>query len=86
MRPGFESHAILPQTIAPGFRSSQDPHSMPCCLNHERKKHSEGLCTEATIDGLILVGGNYPVAIFGMIRFCRSVVNGLHKVADCRYS
>jgi hypothetical protein len=38
---------------------------------------------EATIDGLILLGGNYPVAIVSMICLCRSIVNGLNKVADC---
>ena len=85
MRLALESRAIVPPTIALGFRSNQDSHNVPCCLSHERKKHSEGLCTEATIDGLILVGGNYPVAIGSMICLCRSVVNGLHKVADCRY-
>jgi hypothetical protein len=83
MRPGFESRAAVLQTIAPGFRSIRDLHNVLFCLRHERKKHSESLCTEATIDGLILVGGNYPVAIGSMICLCRSVVNGLHKVVFC---
>ncbi len=80
MRPGVESHITVSQTIAPGFRSSQDPRRAPH-LSHERKKHCESLCTEATIDGLIILGGNYPVTIGGMICLCWSIVNGLNKVA-----
>jgi hypothetical protein len=80
MRPGFESHVTFPQTIALGFRSSQDPQNAPH-LSHERKKHCESLCTEATIKRLILLAGNYPVAIVSMICLCLSVVNGLNKAA-----
>jgi hypothetical protein len=54
-----------------------------CRSSHEKREHSEGLCTEATIDGLILLGGNYLVAIVSMICLCRSGVNGLNKVPDC---
>jgi len=83
MRPSVESRVTVPQTIVPGFRSSHDPHDVPSCLSHERKKHCESLCTEATIDGLILLARNYPVAIVSMVCLCRSVVNGLSKVAFC---
>jgi hypothetical protein len=85
MRLVLESRVIVPQAIEPGLRSIQDPHNMPSRLSHERKKHCESLCTEATIDGLILLARNYPVAIVRMVSVCQSVVNGLHKVADCRY-
>ena len=82
MRPGFESHVTFPQTIVPGFRSSQGPRPAPH-LSHERKKHCESLCMEATIDGFILLARNYPVAIISMVCLCRSIVNGLNKVAEC---
>ena len=82
MHPGFESHVTFPQTIVPEFRSSQDPRRAPH-LSHEKKNHCESLFTEATIGGLILLAGNYPVAIVRMVSVCRSVVNGLNKVAYC---
>jgi len=82
MRPGIRSRVTIPQTIVPGFPSSQDPRRAPH-LSHERKKHCESLCTEATIERLILSTRNYPVAIVGMVCLCRSVVNGLNKVAYC---
>jgi len=85
MHQGIESGATVPQTIVAGFRSGHAPHSMLSHLSHERKKHCESLCTEATIDGFILLARNYPVAIVRMVSVCRSVVNGLNKVADCRY-
>ena len=82
MHLGVESCATVPQTIVLGFRSSHDPHSMPSCLSHERRKHCEGLCVEATMEGFILLAGNYPVAMTSMVCLCRSVVNGFNKVAE----
>jgi hypothetical protein len=82
MRPGIRSRVTIPQTIVPGFRSSQDPRRAPH-LNHERKKRCEDLSVEAAMEGFILLTRNYPVAIVRMVSVCRSVVNGLNKVAYC---
>jgi hypothetical protein len=82
MRPGVESRVTVPQAIVDGPRSGQDPHNVSSRLSHERKKNCESLCTEATIDGLILLRRDYPVAIVSIICLCRPIVNGFNKVAE----
>lgn len=85
MRPRVESRVTVPQAITPGLRSGQDSHNVPSRLSHERKGHWESLCTEVTIDGLILLGKDYPVTIVSMICLCRSIVNGLNEMAFSHY-
>jgi hypothetical protein len=82
MRPGVKSCVTVPQAIVDGLRSGQDPHNVSSRLSHERKKNCDSLCTEATIDGLILLRRDYPVAIVSIICLCRPIVNGLNKVAE----
>jgi len=80
MRPGIELRVMIPQAIIASLRSGQDPHNIPSHLSAERKKHCESLCTEATIDGLILYGHELPVAILSMIYVCRLIINRLNKI------
>jgi hypothetical protein len=82
MRPGAESRVSVPQVIVPGLPSSPDSH-MPSRLSHERKKDCEGLWMEAIIEEIILLTKDYLVTIGGMICLCRSLVNGLNKIAFC---
>jgi len=74
----------VPQTIVFGFRSSQDPPRAPH-LSHEGKKHCENLCAEADMEGFILLGRNYPVAIVSIVCLCLAVVNGFNKVVLFHY-
>jgi hypothetical protein len=66
MHLGVELRPTVPQTIVPGFRSSR-----------EGKKHCEKLCTEAIIEGFILLAGNYLVAKTSIVCLCLLIVNGL---------
>ena len=74
---------VVEPVHASGFRLNHDPHSMPSCLGHERKKRCENLSVEAAMVGFILLAGNYPVAMTGMVCLCRPVVNEFNKASFC---